>query len=62
MKKKYIKPCITLLPLPLTILSSSGQGEIGTGDDIANGESVWGDSKRHDIDLTDFKPFQYEDE
>lgn len=59
MKQIYVKPIIRIIHTDSTLLVTSGEEdskiEIGDG-------NVWGDSKHHDFDLTDFVPFQYDDE
>ena len=64
MKQIYVKPIIRIIPVIPSILATSSEDvEIGTGEDITPGDgNVWGDSKHHDFDLTDFVPFQYDDE
>lgn len=64
MKRRYIQPIIQSIPVIPSILATSSEDiEIGTGDDITPEDgNVWGDSKHHDFDLTDFVPFQYDDE
>lgn len=64
MKQIYVKPIIRIIHTDSTLLVTSSEDiEIGTGEDITPGDgNVWGDSKHHDFDLTDFVPFQYDDE
>ena len=64
MKQIYVKPIIRIIHTDSTLLVTSGEDvEIGTGEDITPEDgNVWGDSKHHDFDLTDFVPFQYDDE
>lgn len=64
MKRRYIKPIIRIIHTDSTLLATSSEDvEIGTGEDITPEDgNVWGDSKHHDFDLTDFVPFQYDDE
>ncbi len=64
MKQIYVKPIIRIIHTDSTLLATSSEDiEIGTGEDITPGDgNVWGDSKHHDFDLTDFVPFQYDEE
>jgi hypothetical protein len=65
MKQIYVKPIIRIIHTDSTLLVTSGEedSKIEIGDDITPGDgNVWGDSKHHDFDLTDFVPFQYDDE
>lgn len=65
MKCRYTKPTIHTIHIDTCILAASGKGDssINAGDDITQESgTVWGDSKRHDFDITDFVPFQYDNE